>query len=107
MRRRVVGVEIAGPLRLGGLECRRCGGRSIVWYLVGVPKGIPPWYFECEECGVGEVATGNPMRFGVMPGVPREVLEERWNQYRKGAGLVLYGQFEEKKLSSDKYVAGG
>ena len=97
-------MEIAGPLRLGGLECRRCGGQSILWHIVGVPKGEPPRFWECTECGVGEVVSKTPMKFGeALPDFDRHTRIQRYEAYRKSAGLVPLGEFAEKKLSIEKY----
>ena len=99
LRRKFVGVEVAGPLRLGGLVCRRCGGRAIVWHVVGVARGNTPHYWECEECGSGEIVSGTPMRFVTY----QDLFRHSWEEYRLGNGLAPYGQFKDKRLSSDKY----
>lgn len=102
MRRRMVGVEIAGPLCLSELECRRCGGQPIVWHLVGVPRGERPRYFECQECGLGEVVWNTPMQF-IEPSLTDTRLRSRYEEYRRGNGLVPLGTFSERKLTTDKY----
>ena len=78
----------------------------MVWHIVGVKKGEPPRYFECAECGFGEVVSSIPMGFWETPCQDRKTLEaakKRYEEYRKSAGLLPLGQFVEKRLSVEKY----
>lgn len=65
-QRREVRIKVVGPIDRHDdyFGCRRCGGRPEIWIISGIGKDGGATYWECEDCGLGEVVRGTPMNFG-------------------------------------------
>ena len=87
--RRMVAIEVVGPVEKGYVDCRRCGGEAWVYHIVGL-AWADARYWECGDCGKGEVVKGTPMDFGELP-LKEEDWErlhgERYRAYRRDYGL--------------------
>jgi len=87
MKRRLAVIEIYGPVGEGYCNCRRCGGRALVYLITGIGEVGKYRYWECEDCGQFEVVSGTPMKFGESYLAGREECVKRYNEYRRYAGL--------------------
>ena len=84
--RRMVEIEVVGPISTGYCECRTCGGTPFRFHIVGLSVDDAN-FWECPDCKVSEVVKGTPMQFGELPFYEPAVLLKRYNEYRQKAGL--------------------
>lgn len=90
-KRKKVQIEVVGPLHQGYCNCRRCGGKSQVFGIMGVGMGSPT-YWECKDCGLGEVVMGTPMQFGEVISMNDDLhnlILESYIAYREEVGLPI------------------
>jgi len=96
MKRRMAAIEVVGPIRkVSYWGCRRCGGPSSIWQIVGIPKDGTV-YVECDTCGMGEVVIGTPMQFGELPCSDTKLCIKGYNQYRESVRLPLLNEKGEE-----------